>query len=79
LEIDFPSSDSKISQQLSSGRHSMMWNAGFLFLALFVLDRNPLPVAKLDAGPHSAVHVCPHLALEKDFPSSDSKIGQKMS
>ncbi len=43
------------------------------------LNQNPLPVAKLDAGPHSDVHVCPRFALEIDFPSSNAKIGQKMS
>ena len=43
------------------------------------LDQNPLPVAKFDSGQHSAVHVCPRLALEIDFPSSETKIGQKLS
>ena len=73
LEIDFPSSDSKISQKLRSGRLSIM-GARWLFLDSLAqtLNQNPLPVAKLDAGPHCAVLVCPCLALEIDFPSSDS-------
>jgi hypothetical protein len=59
----------------------MMRNTGFLFLDSLAqtLDQNPLPVGKLDTGPHSAVHACSRLSLEIDFPSSESKIDQKLT
>jgi hypothetical protein len=51
----------------------------FLDTLAQTLDQNPLPVAKLDARPCSDVYVYPRLALEIDFPSSYSKIGQNLS